>query len=90
MKSQKRERVEDMDYRILIEDTDYRVLYKDEHIVVGVNGHYQGEWPVRMEATLLNKEGKMELWMESDDYAEHVIVIEGVGFEFIRTLEEDE
>lgn len=67
-----------------IEETEYIIEHIDEHIIVGVEGHYQGEWPERREAVLKN-DGGLELWMENDDFAGYVIVIDEVGFEFIRS-----
>ena len=38
------------------------------------------------EVVLLDMEGKEELWVENDDYAGYVVVINGVGHEFVCTL----
>ena len=31
-------------------------------------------------------DGNVELWMQNDDFAGYVIEIDGVGYEFIRTI----
>lgn len=70
-----------------IEETLYKIKHIDEHTVVGVDGHYEGHWPSSREAVLENSEtGEQELWIECDDFAGYVIVIKGVGFEFVRSL----
>ncbi len=68
-----------------IEETEYKIKHIDEHIIVGVEGHYKGEWPERREAILEN-DGEQELWMENNDFAGYVLVIDGMGFEFIRSI----
>jgi len=65
---------------------DYEVIAVDEHIVVGVEGHYVGDWPERREACLLNKKtGKQEQWFECDaDCEKPTLLIDGTQFEFIK------
>ncbi len=55
-----------------IEDTEYTldVIEGDE-----ITGH---------NALLINAQGKLELWTENDDYAGYVIVIDRIGYEFVR------
>ncbi len=68
-----------------IEDTEYELKFRDEHLVLGVNGIRGFEFGP--DAVLLNKEtGISELWTERDDFAGYVIVIDGKGFEFVRSL----
>jgi len=70
-----------------LEDTEYILVAIDEHIVVGVQGHYIGDWPERREACLRHKEtGRQELWMECDEFAGYVIEIDGMGFEYVRSF----
>ncbi len=38
------------------------------------------------EAILKDEDGKQELWFQKDDSAGYVIVIDGIGYEFARTI----
>ena len=68
-----------------IEDTEYTIQFRDEHLVLSARGVRRLE--PGPDAVLLNKEtGISELWTERDDYAGYVIVIDGKGFEFVRSL----
>ena len=74
--SQKREK---------IEDTNYTVQFMDEHLVLSAHGVKRME--VGPDAVLLNKEtGIAELWTQRDDFAGYVIEIDGIGYEFVRSL----
>lgn len=57
-----------------IEDTQYTIDVIEGDKITGHN------------ALLLTADGKLELWTEKDDYAGYVIVIDGVGYEFVRTI----
>ncbi len=63
----------------------HRIIAVDEHIIVGIEGHYIGEWPERREACLLNKKtGKQEKWYEANiDCKEPTLLIDNMQFEFI-------
>lgn len=55
-----------------IEDTEYTLDIIEGNETTGRN------------ALLLNAQGNLELWTENDDYAGYVIVIDHVGYEFVR------
>lgn len=42
------------------------------------------------EEAILFEDGKYELWAKRDDYAGYVTEIEGVGYEFVRSLTPDD
>lgn len=71
-----------------IEDTEYQLEHIDEEIIVGVEGHHISVWPIRREAVLIATDtGKRGLWCEcDDDFAGYVVVIDGMGFEFVRSI----
>ena len=71
--------------RELLKDTDYVVQFIDEHLVLSETGAQQLE--SGPEVVLLNQAtGKEELWTKNDDFAEYVIEIDGIGYEFVRSL----
>lgn len=71
-----------------IEDTEYELVSIDEHTVINEHGSHKAEYPQSREAILeVTDTGKQELWVESDDFAGYVIEIDGIGYEFIRSLE---
>lgn len=55
-----------------IEDTEYTLDIIEGNKTTGRN------------ALLLNAENELELWTENDNYAGYVIVIDGIGYEFVR------
>lgn len=61
-----------------IEDTEYTIDVIEGDELTGRN------------AFLLTADGKYELWTEKDDFAGYVIVIDGMGYEFVRTIKEPE
>jgi hypothetical protein len=68
-----------------IEDTEYSIKFRDEHLVLSADGVRRME--DGPDVVLLNKEtGISELWTKKDDSAGYVVVIGGVGFEFVRSL----
>ena len=58
-----------------IEDTEYTVDGIEGDEITGRN------------AFLTTKDGKYELWTERDDFAGYVIVIDDVGYEFVRSID---
>lgn len=65
-----------------IENTKYEVVFRDEHYVLSENGTTLKYGP---DVVLFNQTTrKFELWTERNDYAGYVIVIDGIGFEFVR------
>ena len=46
--------------------------------------------PETEEAILTTESGRHELWYQNDHYAGYVVEIDGVGYEFIHGLNEDE
>ena len=64
-----------------------RLEHIDEHIVISEHGAHLEDYPTPREAVLLNSvTGNRELWVENDHYAGYVIVIDEVGFEFVREI----
>lgn len=60
-----------------IADTEYIVIGKE----IGVKDK------TVMDVILQDQEsGQEELWTANDDYAGYVIVIDGIGFEYVQTL----
>lgn len=57
-----------------IEDTEYTLDVIEGNETTGHN------------AILKTESGKLELWTERDDFAGYVVVIDGIGYEFVRTL----
>jgi hypothetical protein len=37
-------------------------------------------------AFLMDEDGELELWQSHDSHAGYTVVIEGIGYEFVRTL----
>jgi len=57
-----------------IEETSYRLV---------------SSWPEQgIGEVILEDEDKRELWVKRNDYSGYVIVINGCGYEFVRSLEE--
>lgn len=56
-----------------LEETEYRLVatWPDVHI-----GH----------VVLADEAGRRELWAQSDSFAGYVVTINGIGYEFIRSL----
>ena len=68
-----------------IENTEYVLQFRDEHTVLSAGGTIRMEFG--KDAVLFNTEtGISELWTENDNYSGYVIVIDGKGFEFVRSL----
>lgn len=61
-----------------IENTDYTIDVIEGDEITGRN------------AFLLTADGKYELWTERDDFAGYVIIINGVGYEFVREIKTNE
>ncbi len=57
-----------------IEDTEYTVDSIEGTEIGGRN------------VFLTTIDGKYELWTERDDFAGYVVVIDGIGYEFVRSL----
>jgi len=53
---------------------------------LGASGYGLYERLDEGEVILVDMDGKKELWVERDDYAGYVVVIDGVGHEFVCTL----
>jgi len=60
-----------------------REKIEDLNVMVAVPKNSDGEIVLYDE-----EEEKFELWVERDDCAGYVIEIDGVGFEFVRTIRE--
>lgn len=69
-----------------IKDTEYRLKFMDEHMILGTNGVKRME--NGPDAVLFNPvTGLSELWTQKDDFAGYVIEIDGIGYEFVRSLD---
>ncbi len=57
-----------------IEETEYQIDTIEGDKIMGHN------------ATLVNSNGDLELWTENDHFAGYVIEIDGIGYEFVRSI----
>jgi hypothetical protein len=68
-----------------IENTEYEITFRDGCFILGASGVRGLEFGP--DVVLFNKEtGISELWTKGNDFAGYVIEIDGIGFEFVRSL----